>query len=328
MNKQQFCGCPYVQEFISWAVKTLPSIKVKLKISRPGTGRVDGGLGPGIEGEFIGINEVVRAYHWRAAWKNLSGVTVSSDDWQTTQESLNQLRQWLQYEVKERNHKDALEATKSIIIWGGDRAYKKNPPAGALPFLMSLEDLPNYLMSAGDALNLETADTGKLKPILRMNAMLTKVHALMSDDGLPIYDSRVAGAIGCLVEIFRQSSGNLFDRLPETLAFKATDPVDRRRVQYLGSGPSRCFDQVLDPGVMNRANHEQCASEWASAKVRLGWLLSEIIKESDRQGSGLIPETFGEKNSSLPARMHAMEAALFMIGFSVDSLAVHLETEG
>lgn len=44
-------------------------------------------------------------------------------------------------------------------------------------------------------------------PIGRMNSTLAKVHALYATDGLPIYDSRVAGAVASLVELWEREHG-------------------------------------------------------------------------------------------------------------------------
>lgn len=199
---------------------------------------------------------------------------------------------------------------------GGDIADLRSSPKGAIPFLEKLENLRGYFAVTQASLQLDQADLDKVDEVLEMNAMLTKVHSLLSVDGLPIYDSRVAGAIGVLVERYRQSLNAPWTFLPELLTFRATDRSNvKRRVSRLSArGMS-----VIDPGVMDRQNKPKCAREWASAKVRLAWLLAEIINESDKLGDPVISPSI-TLDGSLTSRMHAFEAGLFMLGFDVDCL--------
>ena len=315
MDKQKFLEDPNVTGFVSWVARILPELTVYLDISSAGTGRANGQRGPGVSGTFKGLSEIVNAYHWRASWQDNQGKEVFSGDWETTRDSLFLLSQWIRYEVDQGSQEGSLAAAKAIVKWGGDRGHARKPPVGAIPFLESLPDLQGYLRTARDVLSLEKANTDDLKYILEMNAMLTKVHALLAEDGLPIYDSRVAAAAGALVERYRRSIGLSWIRIPEVLRFRATDRVNRRRVVGL-----REFDHLtLDPGVFDRQNRAVCASDWSSAKVRLGWLLGAILGEAERIGCPLIePGTTADE--SLPAQMHAFEAGLFMIGFDVRCL--------
>jgi hypothetical protein len=322
MNKELFLKCQHVRGFVDWALATLPHIQIDLDVSKAGSGRALNKLGPGVKGRFRGIDAVVNAYQWRSAYlyKNEVGSTCLSTDWDSTHKSLKKLGSWLRQEVMSKNREGVLLATQSIVIWGGDLAHKKASPKGAMPFLNSLDNLPQYLIDTQRALRLDTANLNSLSSIGRMNAMLTKVHALLSEDGLPIYDSRVAGAIGALVEMYRSSMIRPFEVIPETLVFKATDRKDRRRVCFLANAQNGMFRDVLDPGVINRANIDGCTREWSSSKIRLGWLLSAIIEQADRSDIDLLASS-NFAGFDATARMHAFEAALFMIGFSLDCLA-------
>ena len=150
--------------------------------------------------------------------------------------------------------------------------------------------------------------------------MLTKIHALASNDGLPIYDSRVAGAIACLIEIYRQSMHAPWDKLPEPLVFKAVDNAARRSV----NGLRNLRHPAIDPGKITRQRGERGkkirSDEWASCKIRLGWLLEEIVAKSlEREQPLFRPETLFDDSKA--SNLHALEAALFMIGFDVSSLS-------
>lgn len=111
---------------------------------------------------------------------------------------------------------EALSACKRILVWGGDR----RPTEGALPLLEAQQDLLGYLHAVKASLSLDTAVVppgGTFPTVLAMNSMLTKVHAFISADGLPIYDSRVAGAAASLVEAWRQEEGTAHAPLPAPL---------------------------------------------------------------------------------------------------------------
>jgi len=324
MNRRDFLLDQDVAGFISWASTYLLEIIVDFDISKKGTGTTKGAgttkgsAGPGLQTKVIGFNAVTSAYHWRGEWKNKDGSVISSD-WASSRESLSQLSKWLKEEVASGSDVRALDACDAVLSWGGDRA---GPNKGARPFLKSKADngeLTKYLSEATLLFSLDTADISKLGYIEQMNSMLTKVHALLSDDGLPIYDSRVAGSIASLVEIYRQSID--LRVLPKSLAFKAVVTSvakdERRRVVGLKAGA-----EVFDPGIINRDKNykKKSAIEWSSAKVRLAWLIEAILERAEENGRPIF-----EKNTvlddTLNSRMHAFEAALFMIGFDVKSLS-------
>ncbi len=150
---------------------------------------------------------------------------------------------------------------------------------------------------------MESADTKKLagtgKPVQMMNSMVTKVHAFYANDGLPIYDSRVAAAIASLIELWRHQTGKTHTALPETLKFPA---LQKARSVH------RCFPHAKSPGVISYGQ-PNTVIDWSSAKVRLGWLMQGILANQ-----ALL------KDQSLAEQMRAFEAVLFMIGYDVNSL--------
>lgn len=316
MNRQQFLNDEHVQGFIWWAAKCLPAINVHILISPSGTGKAEGKRGPGVNKKIMRFDQIVESYHWRSVWTNKDGEQIFSDDWPSSLKSLNMLSKWIRDEVDQGSNFGALAAAKAIVQWGGDIASQRTTPKGAIPFLQSLENLCAYFAATRSSMQLDHADIHSATNVLEMNAMLTKVHALLSVDGLPIYDSRVAGAIGVLVERYRQSLDNPWTALPELLTFRATDRanVKRRVIRLSDRGIP-----VLDPGVMDRQNKPKCARDWASAKVRLAWLLVEILNASDKLGNPVISPSI-TLDGSLTSRMHAFEAGLFMLGFDVDCL--------
>lgn len=309
MNREQFIKDKNVEGFVNWAANYLPNINVTLNISRRGTGRANGVLGPGIKGNFVGLDAIVNAYQWRSLWTDSEGNNHVSQTWDETKNSLGQLSAWLQKELMEGNDDSVFRACESIVIWGGDRDENK----GARPFLRERnENLCAYINGANNQLSLNNADTAQLDNIHGMNAMLTKVHALASTDGLPIYDSRVAGAIASLVQVYLSANNQI---LPDILAFPSTEVGDQRRVNGLIKRYRP--NNNNDPGVLyGQTTNRERASRWASCKIRLGWLMEAIIGEADTQNNPLFNEETLFAND-LVSKMHAFEAALFLIGFNV-----------
>lgn len=201
-----------------------------------------------------------------------------------------------------RTAEDAIAACKSILSWGGDR----NAKVGAMPFLKKRPDIVAYLDAIKGELSLETAvvpPSGELSAVLKMNSMLTKVHAFNSDDGLPIYDSRVAGAIATLIETWRQVSGLAGHPLPQALSFPSAGGGGYRRsvlARYPGCFAPDTLHYVTDNQTAERGLSQ--SRKWASAKVRLGWLLSELLDNPNPKG------------------IRSLEACLFMAGYNCSGI--------
>ena len=252
------------------------------------------------------MNNVLQHYIWRSEG-------TAAGQWPETKQYLGKLSASLKIALgPEGNNDAAIAACLQILSWGGDR----NSKVGASPFLEQLHKnnkLSEYLNAAKSAFGLDSAVIeGAHPPATRMNSMLTKVHALASDDGLPIYDSRVAAAIAALVELWRRAEGLHNEALPKELCFPAT--LTSRTVQHL-------FGDAMAPGIMSYASTktDQTARDWSDAKIRLGWIMAEVLKKA-----GELFATEASANAS--DRMHAFEATLFIIGYDVWCLARNSST--
>ncbi|MFN4327642.1 MAG: hypothetical protein ACK4FF_02095 [Limnobacter sp.] len=292
MKKSDFLDNPDVNEFAGWLSDHAPNIEVNLEIRRSKfvPNRVSANL--------KGFSEILNCYQWKSK-------DVVSGDWTESVEKLKHLSEQLRDAVSSGSEQEALRACINVLDWGGDR----NPHRGSRPFLerkARKQNLLTYLRGVTNALNLEEADTRLLtsesSPVKKMNSMLTKVHSLLSVDGLPIYDSRVAAAIASLVEMWRMDRKLTDKPLPDALRFPAT--MRSRSVLHV-------FPTEHHPGVLNY-NSDSTSGEWASAKVRLAWLIQLVLLKTE---SPLFPGC-----ADLAARMHAFEATLFMIGYDVRCL--------
>lgn len=266
-----------LNEFSDWLSSAATEIPIFLNIKKSRF------VPNGVRGEFIGLPRVLQEYCWNSA------------DWTTTRSKVSQLREQLDIALSNNDEEGTLLACKEILEWGGDRNSKR----GALPFLTQKakeNELSSYIKRCKMALSLELATQETIQKVERMNSMLTKIHAFASADGLPIYDTRVACATACLVELFRRATQPNNNRLPDDLKFPAIS-VKRKATLAFPGAPSS--------GLIDRANPD--ATRWTWAKIRLGRVLKYTLTKN--------PDLFADQGE-LTKRMHAMEASLFMAGYS------------
>ena len=286
MRREQFLAQPEIESFIAWLATNLPRLTFKLRFkSSP---LVPGGLTADVQG----IEQVLGHYRWKASWQDSHQRPVDSQTWAETQRSLGQLRQWLTSAVKRGDEQQALQACLQILRWGGVR--------GAIAFLHRLAargELSRYLQKMAGLMTLDgdhDLDDLDASSVERFDAGLTKIHALFDSSGSPIYDSRVGAAIGMLYSLFRQQWTGGGKPL---LAFP--------------SGAAR-GNQIRNPGAfLNGLAAPQFSSisyeAWARWQVRLGWIIRALL---ERTG------WFAEQGA-LPARCHAFEASLFVLGYDL-----------
>lgn len=285
MDKNSFTGSPDVQLFADWLSSELPSLRANLNLQS--TRFVPGGLCK----QVCGIESVLQSYIW-------------TTDWEGSKKTIAEFKSKLTTALDQANSSDVLSVCENILDWGGDRDVK----IGAAPFLNNLhsnQELVSYLKTTKVAFSLSKASTETLNEVRNMNSMLTKVHAFVSDDGLQIYDSRVAAAIASLYEIHRRKTRPPLNNVPIFLRFPAIDRA--RRVDRLCEG-------TATHGNMNR-NTNGCTQRWCESIVRLGWL-SQMVLEKNKK-------LFADE-CDLPGRMHAFEASLFMLGYDVTCLRPNL----
>lgn len=285
MNRQQFLSSAVVQEFVDYLRGRLPTLQIQLDIKRSRFV-----LNP-VQQKICGLQNVIQSYVWRS-----QGMDAGS--WDETKIKISNLRNNLKTALASNEQEKVLSACREILQWGGNRNYK----TGAYCFLQKKSqagELISYLDVVKNALSLEHGNIAQLDVIEKMNAMLTKIHAFATEDGLPIYDSRVASAIGTLVEMWRRENGRV--NIDDELIFPPTTRA--RSVQ-------RCFpDATCNLTTLNYS--PESARVWASAKVRLGWLMQAVIENQ--------PELF-EATLLLPEKLHQFEASLFMLGYDASCI--------
>lgn len=289
-------------DFIRWLSVKLRSVPIHLKIvKRRKRSRA-------IDANLHDVEAVLKHYAWKASWPDPAHGPVDSEDWDTTKASLRRLRARLRSACAAEDNSDrkVLAACKSIVTWGGDR----NSDVGAMPFLENLarrEGLKAYLWESKKALRLASPDGPAPGEIRKMNSMLSKVHALFAEDGLPIYDSRVAAAAACFVEMYRHETGIRAD-IPESLSFPSVGGGGKRR------SVKTLFPDCQDAETIgyNKKKEVKIAHQWARAKWHLGRVFLDVLAAE--------PPLFANEGD-ISARAHALEASFFMIGYDVKCLA-------
>jgi hypothetical protein len=148
--------------------------------------------------------------------------------------------------------------------------------------------------------------------------MLTKVHALAANDGLPIYDSRVAVAVATLVQVWLSCRRRALRRIPPSLRFPSADPA--RDVAALFVGAFSHGSVTARTAAASRA--------WTRTKIRLGWIIAEVLLRAPTllldpplaRAPIASPRPVGGTDWPSADRMHAFEAALFMMGYDARCL--------
>ena len=171
---------------------------------------------------------------------------------------------------------------KEIVEWGGinNLDVSTHRHWGH----MSPEELQRYIDTVNSVFDLDSGDTNRLGDIKQMSSGFSKIYSALVP-GLPIYDSRVACALTCLVRLFSLDTGT---NLPgDELVF----PVPANR-----GGQSRC----KRPGIYHGQERK-----YAEANLRTAWLIQRLV--DDPGESAGVPES---------RRADGLQSALFMLGFT------------
>ena len=150
---------------------------------------------------------------------------------------------------------------------------------------MRPSDLAELIQNIKRRLDPASADTDGLRGFKYMGSGYSKIYSALKP-GLPIYDSRVACALACLVNLYCRDIGRSL--APPLLTFGI--PLGR------GNAGGRCETP--------RIRHGQ-QTKYARANLQFAWLM---------QGMAADPGDF----APVPAgqRVDALQSALFMLGYA------------
>lgn len=224
-------------------------------------------------------------YNWKFRLKEKEG-----NSFEDSSLCLNELSSQLKESINQGNNKLCQEACLSILKWGG--ALHSNEQK-----IKSLgNSLIEYLREAKDKLTTDTVEEADFYKVLSkknvyMNSGFSKIYSLYIDDYI-IYDSRVGAALGLLVRKFAEDRS--LSHVPEMLTFAYGN--GRSGVNRNPSSDKYKFPLLRSGDRYN--NHIE-------NNLKANWLLKETLLRNESQ--------FNKEKDSL----RALEAALFMIGYSV-----------
>ncbi|MEM5450760.1 hypothetical protein AB3X91_07595 [Paraburkholderia sp. BR14263] len=196
-----------------------------------------------------------------------------------------------------RSDRDALVAAIDVMIWGGVRRGNVNWLLQNEPGLAALINATRLAFEAGD-----TAHSTLTSRALRFNAGMTKVYSLVCSDFI-IYDSRVAAALGWAVVKYCRIHG--ISTVPDGLRFPwapGYEAANARAPKQRNPSEGGWNFPRLQSGPMH--------AEW---NMRANWILTEVLRREGAPHSGF--RAIADEGT----RLRALESALFMIGYDLNS---------
>lgn len=185
--------------------------------------------------------------------------------------------------IESADQRDSFVAkAREIAVWGGIKNLRRLNQWKR----MEPEQLERHIADVKRKFDPATADTEALDGFRYMGSAFSKIYAALVP-GLPIYDSRVACALLCLVRLYRRDAGIATDVLP-CLELGIPD--------WRAPLAQRC----RSPRIY--ASQE---AKYAKANLQFAWLMQELVES---------PGDFVQ----VPAgqRVDALESALFMLGYT------------
>ncbi|HZW13938.1 MAG TPA: hypothetical protein VFF81_12200 [Noviherbaspirillum sp.] len=229
------------------------------------------------------LYDAYQKYYWRTV-NPITNTFMST--FAESAECLTQIGENLRSAIKSKNSDECLNVCEQILRWGGVQNRKV-----ALLIRAFGEGLHKYLeavevlLQEGPLTNSVSIDD---KPFaLEVDSGTTKIYSLLSADW-SIYDGRVGAALGLLVH--RWTNEMAVKKVPDGLRF-AWGYEQRRNPNLHGEHVFPMFGAKVDRFQQN---------------LRLNWLLKMLLN---------VPESSQFQRTGQGLR--ALEAALFMIGYSV-----------
>ena len=303
MNRAHFLGNPDVRAFLThlsprlltWHVNYVSAYRRILPADRPFSA--------------VGVHAALTQYVWPAHFRAPAamviggvpyapGAHVSTYRWPDTFDALTELGTGLRAAIVPGAAASALGWCNAILEWGLGPAFLHAAQAALIVHGAGLEA---YLSAMRAHCILGLVDTTNLAPpLVHMNSGLAKVHSLASNDGLVIFDSRVAFALGKLINEYCNS--HKVYPIPDPLRIYRT--VRRTPPPVMSPTGGRPDNHHLFPNQPFVGGAFGTNVGWMNAQIRVSWIIEEVLTAN--------PDIF----PGLPVsqRCHQLEAALFMLG--------------
>ncbi|MEL6719708.1 MAG: hypothetical protein AAFP82_13425 [Bacteroidota bacterium] len=281
MNKKIYLSKKIVQDFILW---TLPKINIQSQFEHSYYDLRSKSIW-----KCNSIFNAFENYKWKFTCSIPELGKVKGSSYNESQLVLEQIKNNLSRAVEEKDHKKALEYSASILEWGGVKRSNYDK-------LKAMDkEIINYYKTMRIQIHPNSANTDSDFSNVFMNSGFTKIYSLLIDDFI-IYDSRVGATLCLLIREFLTEFN--IQNIPTELNFaygnarqtpNSSLPINRRNPSNL----SYKFSVLR-----NNAKHHTINN------MKANWLIKELAVKSKF------------KNTASP--MRSLEAALFMIGYSVN----------
>lgn len=298
IEKYDFLRTPEVSDFSEWLSEMSDKLSVEIKVKRSRF------VENAIETNCVGFQEILDNYHWKSSWKDpFSDRFHQSKNWTQTRDSLEALSELLVQSISTSDDLKIFNVCEQILIWGGNRDVRK----GATPqleFLKSENALLQYLEKAKTIFDGDTISTDNITKKVRFaGSMWTKIYALNSVSGAPIYDTRVAAAICTLLAIFRHETKSWTSK--DSLLNFSVSTRERKRSRFT----------LPNNEIVGFSFLQNDSAEWTENTLKLSWIIESAISKR--------PLLFG-KEKNMKTKKHAFEACLFMLGYDTENLKVEM----
>lgn len=226
------------------------------------------------EFEFATLFEAFKKYDWP---NSITG--PSFDDTIEVFENYRQRFQNIGIITTVASQREFLAIAQEIVSWGGINLPALNDKWGQ----MDPKDLQALIAEIEGKLDPISADTVNLRGFKYMRSGFSKIYAALIP-GFPIYDSRVACALACLVRLYSQHRE--LPSVPPLLDLGI--PLGR-----VDEG-DRCEEPAL-----------QYSAKYARSNLQFAWLMQ-----------GLVADPGDFENVPEYQRVDALQSALFMLGYA------------
>ncbi|WP_017519960.1 hypothetical protein ACQCLI_31995 (plasmid) [Pseudomonas nitroreducens] len=285
-NQTDFLAQPDIEQFVTWLIKTLPTIQAHLKFQRSSF------VPQEIDESVQGIEAVTAKYQWKGDWATVSAL-------------LKGYRADLRAAVQAGNDLKALEVCSAILDWGNVETSKK-----VLEELQLKNKLVEHLIVRAALLN--PAGKQKLRDLsmnvfYMFNSGLTKVYALLCPDGSPIYDGRVGAAIAMLYHLYRAEGEGVGSTNHRCFAWgPGLEDVKAEHLRHIRNPALLGLGYKGTPQLSYQRPHL-----WAQRQLILGWIIRAVLQETN---------WYGGSELDIGERCHAFEAGLFVLGYDLRCL--------
>tara|TARA_B110001469_G_scaffold88167_1_gene83653 strand:- start:172 stop:1017 length:846 start_codon:yes stop_codon:yes gene_type:complete len=281
MNKEKYLSQDIIKDFTEWVS---PKISEKNKFNHKYYNAKTRTIW-----ECDSIYNAFENYEWQFNCSIPNLGKIKGKTYLESKSALETIQKGLKKSIEENDSEKSLKYSISILEWGGVTRSNSDKLK-----LMGKEILIYYKNSM-KILNPEKVNLNNDFSEIIMNSGFTKIYSLLVDNFV-IYDSRVGAALGLLIKEFLTEKHIL--KIPNELNFAYGNARPSKGDDSNQNKRNPSTDIYKFSALRNNDKHHTLNN------LKANWLLKEIADKSK----------FDQEET--PVR--SLEAALFMIGYSVN----------